>query len=196
MPNQPRDRILGLSAKARRLVYPLAAVTLVVIIVGTLATRGRATEDGPRVGGDLHEIQVGAGRGLLRSPLAPDVPQRRSGEVDARPAPGVVRSAQPAQVQEVVVPAARERLQVVDYERLVVGRDESLLAAQPIDLARRPPMQDGISAAVAWHFTQSVLADHVPAAAHPALAALSRTAEALPLFRAAPHGEEAMDGGA
>jgi hypothetical protein len=56
MPNQPRDRILGLSAKARRLVYPLAAVTLVVIIVGTLATRGRATEDGPRVGGDLHAV--------------------------------------------------------------------------------------------------------------------------------------------
>jgi glutathione S-transferase len=73
---------------------------------------------------------------------------------------------------------------------------EALLAARPIDLAGRPPMQDGISAAVAWHFTQRVLAEHVPAAAHPALVALSHTAEALPLFRAAPHGEEAMDGGA
>lgn len=73
---------------------------------------------------------------------------------------------------------------------------EAQLAAQPIDLAGRPPMQDGISAAVAWHFTQRVLAESVPAAAHPALVALSRTAEALPLFQAAPHGEEAMDGGA
>jgi glutathione S-transferase len=73
---------------------------------------------------------------------------------------------------------------------------EALLAARPIDLTDRPPMQDVISVAVAWHFTQRVLADHVPTAAHPALVALSRTAEALPLFRAAPHGEEPMDGGA
>jgi hypothetical protein len=56
MPHQPRDHVLGLSAKARRLVYPLAAVTVVVIVVGTLATRGSAAEDGPRVGGDLHAV--------------------------------------------------------------------------------------------------------------------------------------------
>lgn len=73
---------------------------------------------------------------------------------------------------------------------------EALLAARPIDLAGHPPLQDGISAAVAWHFTQSVLAEQVPADEHPALVALSRGAEAMPLFQAAPHGEEAMDGGA
>lgn len=56
MPTQPRDRVLGLSAKARRLVYPLLAVTVIVIVVGTLATRGSAAEDGPRVGGDLHAV--------------------------------------------------------------------------------------------------------------------------------------------
>lgn len=56
MPIQPRDRVLGLSAKARRLVYPLLAVTVVVIVVGTLATRGSAERDGPRVGGDLHAV--------------------------------------------------------------------------------------------------------------------------------------------
>lgn len=73
---------------------------------------------------------------------------------------------------------------------------EAQIAARPLELTGRPPMQDGISAAVAWHFTQCLLADQVPAAAHPALVALSRTAEALPLFQAAPHGDEAMDGGA
>ena len=39
MPTHPRDRVLGLSAKARRLVYPLLAIAVVVIIVGTLMTR-------------------------------------------------------------------------------------------------------------------------------------------------------------
>ena len=56
MPPQPRDRVLGLSAKARRLVYPLLALTLVVIIFGSVATRGDAAGDGPRVGGDLHAV--------------------------------------------------------------------------------------------------------------------------------------------
>ena len=56
MPAQPRDRVLGLSAKARRLVLPLMAFTIVLIVVGTLVTRGRAAGDGPRVGGDLHAV--------------------------------------------------------------------------------------------------------------------------------------------
>jgi glutathione S-transferase len=73
---------------------------------------------------------------------------------------------------------------------------EAQLAAEPIDLSGHAPMQDGISAAIAWRFTQSVLADHVPCAEHPALVALSSAAEALPLFRAVPHGEAAIDGGA
>lgn len=56
MPLQPRDRVLGLSAKARRLVVPLLIVTAVVILVGTFATRGSAAEDSPRVGNDVHAI--------------------------------------------------------------------------------------------------------------------------------------------
>jgi glutathione S-transferase len=49
--------------------------------------------------------------------------------------------------------------------------------------------QAGVSAAVAWHFTQQVLAEIVPAAGHPALVALSEQAEQLPQFKAAPYGE-------
>lgn len=48
------------------------------------------------------------------------------------------------------------------------------------------PLQADISIAVAWRFTQDMLADRVPAAAHPALGAFSARAEALPAFRACP----------
>ena len=49
--------------------------------------------------------------------------------------------------------------------------------------------QAGISAAVAWHFTQQMLPEIVPVHDYPALVALSTKAEALPEFVAAPHGE-------
>jgi hypothetical protein len=39
-----------------------------------------------------------------------------------------------------------------------------------------------VTAAVAWQFTQSMLADLVPAAAHPGLVALSQRMEAQPAF--------------
>lgn len=48
------------------------------------------------------------------------------------------------------------------------------------------PLQSGITTAVAWRFTQSVLADVVPAGDYPALAALSTHAEALPEFLSTP----------
>lgn len=48
--------------------------------------------------------------------------------------------------------------------------------------------QAGVTAAVAWDFTQRMIPDVVPAAKHPALAAYSSKAEALPAFRAAPFG--------
>jgi len=48
------------------------------------------------------------------------------------------------------------------------------------------PLQADVTVAVAWRFTQSVLAEAVKAAAHPALAALSSRAEALPEFQAFP----------
>jgi len=49
--------------------------------------------------------------------------------------------------------------------------------------------QGGISTAVAWEFTQQTLPGVVPEVAHPALVAFSAQAEALPAFRAAPHGD-------
>lgn len=49
--------------------------------------------------------------------------------------------------------------------------------------------QAGISIAVAWHFAQRMTADAVSAQDYPRLAAFSAAAEALPEFRAAPHGD-------
>ena len=64
---------------------------------------------------------------------------------------------------------------------------------------RHPPAAQGdtldqpaLSTAVFWHFTQRALPGVVPPADHPALTALSDLAESLPAFRAAPHGEAAM----
>ena len=48
------------------------------------------------------------------------------------------------------------------------------------------PVQADISSAVAWRFTQSVLADIVTANDHPALAGFSRRAESLPQFLSSP----------
>lgn len=49
--------------------------------------------------------------------------------------------------------------------------------------------QAGISTAVAWHFTQHMIPDVIPASNYPSLAAYSESAETLPEFLAAPHGE-------
>lgn len=49
--------------------------------------------------------------------------------------------------------------------------------------------QAGITIAIAWHFTQQNVADLVPAVRYPHVQALSARAEALPEFRAAPHGD-------
>jgi glutathione S-transferase len=49
--------------------------------------------------------------------------------------------------------------------------------------------QAGVTAAVAWHFTQQMLPEVLPAANYPSLVAFSANAEALPEFRAAPHGD-------
>lgn len=51
-------------------------------------------------------------------------------------------------------------------------------------------LTDGtLTTAVAWHFTQQMLPEVVPAARFPRMAAYSAQAEAVPAFRAAPHGE-------
>lgn len=65
---------------------------------------------------------------------------------------------------------------------------EAELACQPLEATRLRLTQAGISAAVAWGFTQKMLPELVPAADHPHLAAFSAAAEALPEFLAAPFG--------
>ena len=67
---------------------------------------------------------------------------------------------------------------------------EQELSAEPLDTASAQDLgQAGISMAVAWHFTQQMLPQVVPAAQFPQLVALSAAAEGLAEFRAAPHGE-------
>ena len=68
------------------------------------------------------------------------------------------------------------------------GALEEELARRPLPVTRATITQAGVSAAVAWHFTQQTLPEVVPAAAYPSLVALSAKAEALPEFMAAPYG--------
>ena len=49
--------------------------------------------------------------------------------------------------------------------------------------------QATLTTAVAWYFSRDMVADVVSESDYPALAALSKTAEALPEFAAAPHGD-------
>lgn len=78
----------------------------------------------------------------------------------------------------------------------VTGQLHAAFAALQAELERVPPVvrsdaltQPGLSAAVAWHFTQRTLPGAVDPARFPVLAALSAAAEALPAFAAAPHGD-------
>jgi glutathione S-transferase len=78
----------------------------------------------------------------------------------------------------------------------VTGQLLSAFRALEEELVRRPLAvtsatinQAGISTAVAWHFSQQMLPEVVPAADYPALAAFSTEAEALPEFLVAPHGD-------
>jgi glutathione S-transferase len=69
------------------------------------------------------------------------------------------------------------------------GALEDELARNPLDATRDAITQAGISAAVAWTFTQQTTPELVPAAQHPHLVAFTAQAEALPEFKAAPHGD-------
>ena len=68
------------------------------------------------------------------------------------------------------------------------GALESEVGAERLAVTSNEIDQAGVSAAVAWQFTQQTLAEVVIAKNHPALMALSSDAEALPEFIAAPHG--------
>ena len=69
------------------------------------------------------------------------------------------------------------------------GALEEEVSRRPLAVTRSTLTQAGVSAAVAWHFTQQMLPEVVPAAGYPSLVALSEKAEALPEFKAAPHGD-------
>ena len=65
---------------------------------------------------------------------------------------------------------------------------ESELRRRPLAAASGTIDQAGITAAVAWHFTQQRLPEVVPAASCPSLREFSSQAEALPEFTATPYG--------
>jgi glutathione S-transferase len=65
---------------------------------------------------------------------------------------------------------------------------ESEVLRKPLAIADEPIDQAGITAAVAWHFTQMALPEVVRALDFPALQRFSAKAEQLPEFAAAPHG--------
>jgi len=73
--------------------------------------------------------------------------------------------------------------------RAAYGALEAEVARRPLAATSATITQAGVSTAVAWHFTQQMHPELVPAAEHPALVAFSLQAEALPAFRAAPHGD-------
>jgi len=69
---------------------------------------------------------------------------------------------------------------------------EAELARAMPDASRSGITQAGVSLAVAWRFTQQTLPEVVPASSFPRLVEFCALVEALPEFRAAPHGEDAM----
>ena len=69
------------------------------------------------------------------------------------------------------------------------GALEEEFARRPLAVTSADITQAGVSAAVAWHFTQQMLPEVVPAADYPSQAGYSAKAEALPEFVAAPHGD-------
>lgn len=66
---------------------------------------------------------------------------------------------------------------------------ESALVATPLARTSASLSQAGVTIGVAWHFTQQMIPETVPEASFPLLAAYSQALEALPEFRAAPHGD-------
>jgi glutathione S-transferase len=65
---------------------------------------------------------------------------------------------------------------------------ESELNRRPLAVTSNTINQAGLSAAVAWHFTQMTLPEVVTVADYPTLCEFTLQAELLPEFRAAPHG--------
>lgn len=68
------------------------------------------------------------------------------------------------------------------------GALESEVNGKQLAVTSETISQAGVSAAVAWHFTQQMLPEVITAENYPALIELSSNAEALPEFIAAPYG--------
>lgn len=66
---------------------------------------------------------------------------------------------------------------------------EAELKRRPLAVTSATIDQAGVSAAVAWHFTQKTLPEVVDASRYPALSEFSSRAETLAEFMAAPHGD-------
>lgn len=65
---------------------------------------------------------------------------------------------------------------------------------QPLEATSAAMPPPGVMQAITWHFIQQMLPDVIAPADYPALADYSRQAEALPEFRAAPHGDSTYQG--
>lgn len=65
---------------------------------------------------------------------------------------------------------------------------EAEVVRRPLAVTLGGMNQAGITTAIAWHFVRTMLPEIVSADRFPTLAAFSARAEALPPFRAAPHG--------
>ena len=69
------------------------------------------------------------------------------------------------------------------------GALETEIVRRPLVATSAAINQAGVTAAVAWDFTQNTLPEVVPAANYPSLVAFSAKAEKLPEFMAAPYGD-------
>ena len=69
------------------------------------------------------------------------------------------------------------------------GELERELARRPLAVSSSGIRQAGITIGVAWHFSQQMIPEVVPASDFPRLVAVSAAAEALSEFKAAPHGD-------
>ena len=70
-----------------------------------------------------------------------------------------------------------------------LGLLEAELQARPLTVTSATMSQAGVCVAVGWDFLIRMLPEVIPAASYPALSALSRQAELLPEFVAAPFGD-------
>jgi glutathione S-transferase len=83
---------------------------------------------------------------------------------------------------------------VIQQLRAALDVLEAEQACLPLDVTSDTITPPGVMQAITWHFIQQMLPDVVSPADYPALAEYSRRAEALPEFRAAPHGDGTYQG--